>query len=98
MLETVTKFCLLQVVQVTQASIDAVSDSESSIFLQWVWLASNSIVVTPTNKQSQGFQSSQVGRPGIIRHTALHLECTQIQAQVNLIMPTIRHHLYVEKG
>ena len=28
-------------------SIDAVSDSESSIFLQWVWLA---IVATPTRK------------------------------------------------
>ena len=44
-----------QVVQATQASIDAVSDSESSIFLQWVWLASNSIGAMPTRQTSLKF-------------------------------------------
>ena len=50
-----------QVVQTTQASIidsgvyagiEAVSDSEPSIFLQWVWLESNSIGATPTRQPS----------------------------------------------
>ena len=34
--------------QVIQASIDAIFHSESSIFLQWVWLASNSTGALPT--------------------------------------------------
>ena len=38
-----TKTVYKQVVQVIQASIEANSDSESSIFLQWVWLVSDSI-------------------------------------------------------
>ena len=41
-----------QVVQATQASIDAVSDLESSIFLQWVWLESNSSGAPPTRQPS----------------------------------------------
>ena len=33
-------------------SIDAVSDSESLVFLQWVWLVSNCIGATPTRQPS----------------------------------------------
>ena len=61
-LETVTEFLLIFTAEegcvfmtlntATQASIDAVSDSESSIFLQWVWLARNSIGATPTRQPS----------------------------------------------
>ena len=41
-----------QVVQATQASVYAFSDLESSIFLQLVWLASDSIGSTPTRQPS----------------------------------------------
>ena len=44
-----------QLVQATQASIEAVSDSEPSIFLQWVWLESESIGPHPPNKPVSRF-------------------------------------------
>ena len=55
-----------QVVQATQASVDVVSDLEWSIFLQWVWLVSNSIGATPTRQPSlKVFGVARFGRSGI---------------------------------
>ena len=51
-----------QVVKATQASIDAVFHYESSVFLQWVWLASNSIGAPPTRQPN--LKVFGVARPG----------------------------------
>ena len=56
-----------QVVQATQASIDAVSDLKSSIYLQWVWFASNSIGATTTRQPGIKF----FGVAGLIDHECL---------------------------
>ena len=57
-------------------SIDAVSDSESSIFLQWVWLA---IGATPT-RQPKVFGVARLAGLGEYHATHMkqggHLQCT----------------------
>ena len=57
------------------------SNSESSIFLQWVWLASDSIGATPTRQPSlKGFGLDRLAgqlyiRPLFVAYQKLSLNC-----------------------